>query len=116
MFKSVEYAGFDGHPNLRSLAERGTSILASEMSEGWHGQVDVTWEAYPEKPEGLELALTLTIPSGSGVGSRFIPATDFPDEDLLQSRCRSAWDRALGNYLDKRKEAWAEIIREPAGV
>jgi hypothetical protein len=116
MFKSVNYTGFVGSPGLRALAERGNMILASEMSEGWHEQVDVTWEAYPERPDGLELALALTLPTGSGQGTRFIPAADFLDEDLLRSRCRSAWDRALGNFLDKRKEAWAEIIREPAGV
>lgn len=31
MFKSVEYAGFDDRPELRSRAEQGTRLLPEEI-------------------------------------------------------------------------------------
>jgi hypothetical protein len=113
MFKSVEYTGFDGLPGHLRLAERGTQILASEIGGTWHDKVEVVWEAHPV---GAKLTVTLTLPTGIGTGSRFIPESDFADEDLLRSRCRSAWSRALDDLLDKRKAAWDEMIRQPAEV
>lgn len=115
MFKSVEYAGFDGRPDLRALAERGTKVLGSEVRT-WRDRVEVVWEARPDAPAGVELTLTLTLPIGVGEGSRFIPAAEFGDDDRLRSRCGGGWDRALGDLLEKRKPVWDEIINQPVGV
>lgn len=115
MFKRVEYVGFDGRPDLRLLAERGTKQLGSVIRT-WRDRTVIVWEAQPENPAGAELTLKVELPIGSGTASRFIPATDFADEDRLRSRCGGVWDRALGDLLEKRKPVWDEIINQPAGV
>lgn len=115
MFKSVEYAGFDEHPGLKVLAERGTQILSSEMGT-WHDSTDVIWEAYPDTTPALELTVTVTLSIGSGTGTRLVPVSDFADEDRLRSRCGGTWARALRAILDKRKHVWDEIINQPVGA
>ncbi len=45
MFAEVRYDGFDGRPDLRALAERGTGLLAEEVGPEWHDQMGVAWAA-----------------------------------------------------------------------
>lgn len=116
MFKKLEYAGFDQHPQLRAIAEQGTRILLGEVSPDLQDYVDVTWQAYPDAPAAVELDLSLVLPTGTGTARRLMPVGEFEDEGLLRSRCRAVWDRALGAYLEKRKSVWDELLREPAGA
>jgi len=116
MFKSVEYAGFEGYPEARGLAERATFLLASEISLSWHEQVEVLWETYPDNPKVIELTTAIQLPIGLGTGSCLIPVGEFADEDLLRYRLRSVWDRTLGSLLDKRRRVWDELLHQPAEV
>jgi hypothetical protein len=115
VFKSVEYVGFDGHPELKAKAEEAVATLGREVGT-WHDQVEVECEAYPDNPVGVEMSVTLTLPIGTGRGTRFLPLADFADPSVLASRCGGIWDRTLGSLLEKRKHVWDEIINQPAEV
>ncbi|HEV3436038.1 MAG TPA: hypothetical protein VG122_01690 [Gemmata sp.] len=115
MFKSVEYSAFEEHPRLLELAKRAVSVLATEV-RCWHNQIDVECIVHPDNPTGMEFTVTLNLPTGSGTGSRFFLVSELEDSDRLLGCCHDVWDRALGDYLEKRKSAWEEIIQQPVEV
>ncbi len=115
MFAEVEYYGFDGRPDLRALAEAGTRLLADETGAEWQDRIGVRWAVLPARPE-LELAVTLTLPAQVGVGRQTASAADLADPERFRDWVRRGWTRALDNYLDRRKPAWDEVIRQPYEV
>ena len=115
MFKSVEYAGFDGRPELRAKAEQAMPLL-TRVVRNWDRHVNVTWEAYPDPPSGAELTLHLTLPAADGTASRLLTLHELSDPEVLEDRCRSVWLRTTDAYFEKRKPAWDEIINQPAEV
>ncbi len=115
MFKSVEYAGFDGVPDLRRLAEHATGLLPDEL-ESFRDDVRVRWAADTGTPGAIELDLTLELSGGTGHAARRIATADFADDDELRYRLRRTWTAAAGDYLNKRIPVWDEIIRQPVEV
>lgn len=115
MFKSVEYAGFADEPDLKAKAEQAVAALAGIVRDR-AAQIELELEASPNYPRGVEVAVTLDLPAASGRASRFLPEAELTDPDLLESRCRLIWDRAMGAYLEQRKPAWDEILKQPAEV
>jgi hypothetical protein len=113
MFKKVEYAGFTGNPELRALAEKVVAILADVVRE-WDKQIEVELEAYSDRPEGVEVSVTLVLPTAIGSGSRFLTRDEIRNADVLESRCRAIWGRAMDADIERRKPAWDEIINQPA--
>lgn len=115
MFKNIEYAGFDGRPELRPRAEIGTALLQDEVSPEWHDAVAVQW-----RPEtvGLGVSVILTTPVGVGSASGLLRDRDFDpgDEAWLRSRLRRVWLDALDDLLGRRKKVWDEYLREPVEV
>lgn len=115
MFKNVEYAGFDGHPELKSLADRAVAMLASIVRD-WDVRIAIELEAYADQPEGVEIAATLELPAASGKGSRFLTRNELENTELLESRCRAIWGRTMDGYIERRKPVWDEIVNQPAEV
>lgn len=112
MFKSVEYAGFDGQPELRRLAELGTELLPGEI-QAFRENVHVRWVAHPGPVPTIELDLRLQLPSAQGRDARTFCTSDFSDIEALQSRIRRVWLGATGDYLENRKPAWDALMQEP---
>jgi hypothetical protein len=116
MFKKVEYAGFDGHPELKAKAEQLTPVLADEIRR-WRDDVEVRWAPAPADGGGLELTLSLTLTegiSGSQTGT-FVP-DDLTEAWLVRSRCRDVWSDllwVLSIELDTRIQ---EALSEPLEV
>lgn len=112
MFKSVEYAGFDGRPELKAKAEQLTPVLADEI-RSWRDQVEVTWRpAGPDPASGLELSLSLSLPNGSGGATGHVRARDLApgEEGWLRSALRGVWMDALDvliAQMSARREASA---------
>lgn len=115
MFKSVEYAGFDGEPELRRLAEQATGLLPAEV-ESFRNDVRVRWAADAGSPDALDLDLTLELSGGTGHAARRIATADFADDDELRYHLRRTWTAAARDYLNKRVAAWDEITRQPVEV
>jgi hypothetical protein len=115
VFKSVEYAGFDGRPDLKAKAEQLTPVLADEVRSAWRDRVRVLWSPAPADPGSLNLTLALTIEtgaSGSALGT-FSPK-DLADAYWLRSRCRDVWGDLLGVLLDEQHKRVEEAFLEPA--
>ncbi|HEY1189231.1 MAG TPA: hypothetical protein VGE74_16380 [Gemmata sp.] len=115
MFKSVEYAGFEGRPELKARAEHAVTALAGIVRD-WDKQIELGLEAYADQPAGVEITVTLSLPTASGSGSRFLTEAELQDDGVLESRCRSVWARAMDAYIDRRKPVWDEILKQPAEV
>lgn len=96
-FKSVEYLGFDGQPDLKAKAEQLTPVLVDEVRR-WRELVEVVWSPSPDAGGGLNLALSLTLPPGvSGTSLGTIRQKDFHGPRPLRSHCRGVWSDLLGN-------------------
>lgn len=117
MFKSVEYYGFDGQPQMKLKAEQLTSVLASEIHR-WREDVGVLWSPDPTNPsEILNLTLSLILPNGvSGSAFGTFLATDLTEDWRLRSRCRGIWSDLLGKLLTKQDERVKEFLFESAEV
>lgn len=111
--KSVEYAGFDGHPELKAKAEWLNTMLAWEARR-WRDGVRVLWSPAPTDPAAsLNLTLALTLEngvSGSALGT-FSPK-DLADEWWVRSRYRQVWGDLLGVLLDKQHKRVEEAFLE----
>lgn len=115
MFAKVEYDGFDGRPDLRALAERGTGLLTEEVGPEWHEKLTVAWVAPPGRAE-LTLTVTLRFPHEIGVGTQTAPATGLADPEQFRFWLGRVWMKATGDYLNRRKPAWDAIINESVEV
>ena len=115
MFKSVEYVGFEGRPDLKTKAEQLTPVLASEINT-WRDKVEVRWS--PCAGDGiLDLTLALTLPNGvSARQSGTVTAEDFSRNTWLASRCRRVWSDLLGILLDKQHQRVEDFILSPAEI
>jgi hypothetical protein len=110
VFKSVEYAGFDGRPDLKAKAEQLTPVLANEIRT-WRDDVEVRWSPHPDPAQGvLDLTLSLRLPNGvSETRTGTFTPEDFSRETWLASRCGRVWSDLLGRLiaqLDSRVEEW----------
>lgn len=114
MFKNVEYAGFESHPELRALAEQLTPVLANEIGM-WRENVRVKWSPHPDTDTGvLDLTLGLVLPNGvegEFVGT-FVP-DDFTRDSWLARRCLWIWSDLLGILLEKQHQRVQEYLAEP---
>jgi hypothetical protein len=117
MFKSVEYAGLDGQPELKMKAEQLTSFLASEIHR-WREDVEVRWSLGSANPaNSLNMTLSLTLPNGvaeSAFGT--LSPKDLAEDWRLRSRCRGIWSDLLGGLLKKQDERVKESLFESAEV
>jgi hypothetical protein len=116
MFKTVEYVGFDGHPELRARAEQATRLLGNEITS-WRDEVEVVWSPAPGGVGELSLALSLAL--GNGVSASALGtfgSADFADDDRVADRCGRVWMDLLG-ILSRRQmcRVW-EAVSEPAEV
>jgi hypothetical protein len=117
VFKSVEYAGFDGHPELKAKAEQLTGVLAREINT-WRERVEVRWTPHPNPATGvLDLTLSLTLPNGvSATRSGTVTAEDSTRDPWLAARCRRVWSELLGLLLNIMDERIREFILDPVEV
>ncbi len=113
MFKSVEYAGFDGNPELKVKAERANAVLAVAVGER-QGEVEVRWSPAADAAGVLELTLRRTLRNGveGEFTGTFVP-DDFISPRWLRLRCLQAWDDLLGVLLDRQHERVQEFFLEP---
>lgn len=112
MSRTVEYVGFDAHPNLRLLAEQAVSGLWSLIADDGYDEAEIKCLARPDVP-GIELSVTFHLPTGDGTESRVLTLKELRDPDTLYGRCLNIWGRTLGNYLKKRSAVWEEMLRQP---
>ncbi len=115
MFRSVEYAGFEGRSDLRERAVKATTVLAEELADV-AGDCAVGWKYEDRQPSGIGLELDLQLPAASGRGERLIPLPAFGDEGELRSQFRRTALVALNDYFAKRRPVWAELSRATVGV
>lgn len=114
MFKSVEYAGFEGDAELKAKARHANDVLADRIRR-WQDEIVVTW--YPLGPSGgLKLNLEMTFPNGAtgAVATTFSPS-DLSGDRLLR-RCRDVWDDLLGVMLLKNGAQIRADVSEPLEV
>jgi hypothetical protein len=113
MFKTVEYAGFEGNPDLRIRAEQLTPVLAGEV-RGWQDDVEVRWS--PASGTGrLALTLSLALKNGvSGTAQRILTSKDLSDDDWSAIRCGQAWSDVLGEVSRRQMSRVEELLVEPA--
>jgi hypothetical protein len=116
MFKSVEYAGFEGHPELRAKAEQLTPVLANEIRR-WRTDVEVQWAPDPASAGALTLALALALPNGvAGARTGTFEPDDLAESWLIRSRCRSIWSDLLGDLSQQLDARLKEAVSEPLEV
>ena len=111
MFKSVEYVGFEGRPELAAKARHANDVLAGEVGDR-RGEVEVRWELPAGTPTGcLELSLSRALDNGvSATYATTVYARDFADEQDLAWRCRRAWSSLLGMLLDQQHRRVMEYL------
>lgn len=116
MFKSVEYVGFEGQPELKAKAEQATAVLGSVM-RSWRDEVLVTWRPAPTSPAGLlELTLALDLPNARGSATGRIRAREFEpgEERYLRMSLTEVWldllDLLLAQMAAKREESVTEVV------
>lgn len=116
MFKSVEYAGFDGRPDLRAEAEQLTPVLADMIGDR-RDVIDVRWAPPADATGVLDLTLRRTLPNGveGEFTGTFVP-DDFARPRRLRLRCNDVWSDLLGVLLDKQHQRVQELFLEPMGV
>ena len=118
MFKSVEYAGFDGNPELKVKAERATAILG-EVVRAWRDEVTVRWEpAPPGTAAELELALALALWNAAGAATGRVRGWTFEPEEEgeLRSDLRGVWLMLLSSLGGQQMSRLDEMLREPVGA
>jgi hypothetical protein len=117
MFKSVEFRGFEGLPELKKKAEQLTSVLGSQIDHMSH-ELQVVWNADPTNfTEALTLNLSLILPNGiSGSTACTFGAKDLAEEWRIRSRCRDVWADLLGELIQKQDERLKEYLYESAEV
>jgi hypothetical protein len=113
MFKSVEYAGFEAHPDLRALAERGTAALGAVIHD-WRDALTVTWR--PTASDTLELELALDVTGAPLAATGCVRRAGFApgEESLLRIDAREVWldvlDRLTAELAARRERAVAELV------
>lgn len=113
MFKSVQYVGFEGNPDLEAKARHANGVLGDRIRR-WQDEIVVTWR--PRAGSGLSLALDMTFPNGAtGAVTTAFPSVDLSDERLAR-RCRDVWDDLLGVMLVKNAAQIRVDASEPLGV
>ena len=115
MFKSVDYAGVAGNPELKAKAEQLTTVLCGEVG-GREGEIDVRWSPHPDPRTGvLDLTLSRTLENGiTATHTGTFTIDDFARDWDLRWRCRRVWDGLLGVLLDKLHRRVTEHYAEPA--
>jgi hypothetical protein len=116
MFKSVDYTGVEGNPELRAKAERATAALG-DVIRTWREEVAVNWKpAAPDSSAALELGLSLALSNAAGRASgRVRPWTFEPGEEgELRSDLRGVWLNLLALLSTQQMSRLDEILREPA--
>ena len=114
MFKSVEYAGFDGRPELKTKAEQLTPVLAGEIHT-WRESVEVRWNPHPNPDGLLDLTLSLTLPNGvSGSVTGTFRPIDFARTSRLASRCGRVWSNLLGELIQQLDARVMEYVFDTA--
>jgi len=116
MFKSVEYAGFEGHPELRQLAERASAALGGVIRT-WRDEVHVTWRpARPDSDAVLEVTLELSLPNAAGSVTGRIRGRDFEpgEEGYLRMSLADTWldllDVLIAQMEANREEWFADPV------
>lgn len=113
MFKSVEYAGFEGRPQLQAKAEQLTAVLAGAVGVP-QGEVEVRWAPAADPHDVLDLTLRRALPNGvRGESTGTFVSHDFSTPRWLRLRCLQAWDDLLGVLLDKQHERVQALFLEP---
>ena len=116
MFKSVEYVGFDGQPELRAAAERLTAVLSGEMNT-WREEVAVGWSPTERESGGVELSLALALPGGvSENRSGVLTAKDVGNDDRAANRCAMVWIDLLGAIAWRVYARVEDSLLETTGV
>ena len=115
MFKSVQYVGFEGRPDLKAKAEQLTPVLADEIRR-WREGVAVKWSPHPDAASGvLDLTLSLTLQNGvSGTHTGSFTQKQLDEDCLRRGRCRLVWDDLLGVLLDEQHKRVEEGFLETA--
>jgi hypothetical protein len=102
MFKSVEYSGFDGMPELKAQAERANQTLG-EVIHSWRDEVEVVWEAGSRDCDpALRLRLTLSLAATTATATGTVQHRDLalPDRPLLRIAVREVWLDLLDEFID----------------
>ena len=111
MFKRIEYAGFDRHPDLRVRVEAAVPVIADELGDS-DTEVSVTFRVrdVPAGPPVLEVEF-----ADDTYGGR----TDewdwrtFNTERDIRSRGRAQYMRILSHYLAGRARVYQKRLAEP---
>lgn len=117
MFKSVEYVGFEGHPELRATAEQLTPVLSDVVGRS-RDEVEVTWSPQPSDPRrNLNLTLARTLPNGvSGSALGTVTPADLAEEWLTRSSLRDVWSDLLEELSRRLRERVEEGLSEMTEV
>jgi hypothetical protein len=118
MFKSVEYTGFDGQPELRALADRATAVLVGVIRSR-RDEVQVTWRPDPAASGAvLELTLTLNLWNAADSATGRIHRRDFEpgEEGTLRSNLRDVWSDLLARLSNQQMKRLDEMLREQVEV
>ena len=101
MFKSVEYAGFEGKPELKSKAESATDVLGRVIRSSWRGDVEASWRPAQDSRGLLELSLVLTLPDAAASATGFVTQRAFApgEESLLRIDLRDIWLDLLDSLI-----------------
>jgi hypothetical protein len=115
--KSVDYAGFGDHPELRPYADRAMQLLSGEINS-WRDRVSIVWEAHLQSPNvaAIKLELSLDLPNATGTATRFLPLALFDDDEEVRSQCRRVWGHVLDQVIEQQVRQIKEWANEPAGV
>lgn len=102
MFKSVEYSGFDGLPELKAQAEHANQILG-DVIHSWRDDVEVFWEAGTrDRDPAFTLRLSLSQPATTASATGVIQHRDViaQDRHLLRIAVREVWLDLLDEFID----------------
>jgi hypothetical protein len=115
MFKSVEYDGFEGRPDLAAKARHATDVLGGVIRD-WRDQLVVTWRPHSGAGAELELALALDLPEAHMTAAGRISARGFePGEDaVLRMDVRDVWldilDRLIAQVATRLDASFATPV------
>lgn len=112
MFKTVEYVGFDGQPDLKARAEQLTPVLANGATR-WRPDTEVVWSPAPGAAGSLNVTLSLALPSGAaGSALTTFRPKDLADNGWAEIRCAFARMGLLGALRDCLAERLRESMTE----
>jgi hypothetical protein len=118
MFKSVEYAELQNHPDLKAKAERATAALGGVI-RSWREAVDVSWRP-PASDSGaaLELTLALSLPEAAASAAGGIRGRAFEpgEESLLRIDLREVWLNVLDSLIAQVGERVEDSFADPVGA